>query len=334
MLSLVNASPTTRILVIKLSSLGDLFNVVPAVHGLKVGLGASIDWVTQPEYVDLVRCFDDVDDVISFPRRRFLAGLPKLIRSVRERNYDYVIDLQGLLKSALTARLARGRTRIGPSYRREGSGLFYHRIAGPRDESRHAVKQACDILKHLQLAEPAPVFPVTFPPAPAPRSRPAVALIPRSRWTTKNWPIERFAELARALRERLSATVVLAGAPEDRAACDQIAGDDDAILNLAGTTGLPELGGVLSGMDLVITVDTGPMHMAAASGVPVLALFGATDPGRTGPYGAGHEVLTTPDLPCRPCRSRTCARGDLACLQEITIDQVFEKAQQMLNRKA
>ena len=107
-----------------MSSLGDLFHALPAVHNLKAGLGAEVDWVVQPEYAALARCFTDVSRVIVFPRRAFFSGLFPFLRALRAERYDRIVDLQGLFKSALVARLARGGTRIGPSFHRESAHLL------------------------------------------------------------------------------------------------------------------------------------------------------------------------------------------------------------------
>ena len=119
-----------QILIVKLSSLGDLFHALPAVHNLKVGLDATVDWVVQSEYADLVRCFSDVDRVIALDRSALVDNWVPFRDALREREYDLIVDLQGLLKSALTARFARGCKRIGPSFHREGSRLLYHAVAG------------------------------------------------------------------------------------------------------------------------------------------------------------------------------------------------------------
>lgn len=117
-------SSRKRILVIKLSSLGDIFHALPAVTNLQLALDAEVDWVTQPEYVELVGCFPVVSQVIPFPRRRFWSGFGTLVRAVRARHYDYVIDLQGLLKSAVVARLARGGGEWGPPSSGKAPGCF------------------------------------------------------------------------------------------------------------------------------------------------------------------------------------------------------------------
>lgn len=323
------------ILIIKTSSLGDLFHALPTVRVLKKELRASITWVATDIYADLVRCFDDVNAVVPFPRREFWSRLPWFRGKLREHSYDYVIDLQGLLKSAIIGRLASGRKRIGPSFHREGSRLFYDAVAGAKNKDRHAVDECLDIVRYLGLPLPTKLeFPVTFPEVTLEGGSPRVAMMPCSRWETKNWPPERFIETGRALAAA-GATVYLVGTKEDKAACQAIeAGIGRNVVNLAGKTRLIDLGGVLKQMDLVITVDSGPMHMAAALGRPVLAVFGATDPKRTGPYGE-HTVITRGELTCQPCLSRTCLRKerDIACLSDLPASRIIEAALGILSRR-
>ncbi len=321
-----------RLLVVKLSSLGDLFHALPAVHSLRLGLGARVDWVTQPEYVDLVRCFEGVDRVLSFPRQSLVQDGRAFLQELRRTHYDLIVDLQGLLKSALVARLARGAERIGPSYAREGSRWLYARLAGPLNKNRHAVEEAMDVVHGLGLPDLGRVFPVRFPPRPLETAHPRIALLACSRWPTKNWPPESFAAVAQELITRKHSHIFLLGAPADAPVCASIARNcpSASVTNLCGKTSLVELGSLLQEMDLLVTVDSGPMHMAAALGKPVVAIFGATDPVRTGPFGPQHRVLTTAGLSCRPCRSRQCSRNDLACLHGISPEQVFESAVELL----
>lgn len=320
-----------RILVVKLSSLGDLFHALPAVHGLRLGLGASVDWLTQTEYVPLVRCFDDVENVIRFPRRHFFRNALPFLKAVRSRRYDLVIDLQGLLKSAFGGRFARADRRIGPSYSREGARFLYDAVAGECNKNRHAVEEAMDVVRFLDLPVPDPVFPVTFPKVSLPEGAPRVAFIPRSRWETKNWPAARFVEVGRALLARAKASIYLLGSLGDLDACLGIQRAlGRGVYNLCAQTSMVELGGFLQAMDLVVTVDSGPMHMAAALGKPVVAVFGATDARRTGPFGPGHRIVTKDDLDCRPCFSGSCRRHDIACLTNLPAEPVIEAALQAL----
>lgn len=321
-----------RILIVKLSSMGDLFHILPAVRQLKAATGAKIDWVTHAEYVELVRCFSDVDRVLSYPRRNWLGEIAPFIADLWNCRYDLVLDLQGLLKSAIPSRLARSRQVIGPSYRREGARIFYSSVAGHLNKNRHAVDEALDVVRFLGCPEQEPEFPVCFPKVRRLESGVRVALAPFSRWSTKNWSLERFAQMARELNARIPITFYLMGGPSDEEAGRRLARAMTGIhvVFCCGGLSLIETGSLLQEMDLAITVDSGPMHMAAALGVPILALFGPTDPARTGPYGSKHRVLWVDGLPCRPCFSNMCARKDHACLARIFPSQVVDTAAEIL----
>lgn len=322
-------------LIIKLSSLGDLFHALPAATMIRQALGYEMDWVTQPEYAELVSHFEGVRRVIAFPRRCFLSRGAAFIGELRREMYDLVLDFQGLLKSALVARAARGRMRIGPSYAREGAGFFYDEIAGTLNKNRHAVDEALDFVRSLGLPRREVCFPVRLPRRSLEGARPHIGLLPCSRWVTKNWPVEKFAATAAMIRDHKPATFYILGSRKDRPAADHLAAQigPDAV-NLCGQTSLVELGGFLQDMDVLITVDSGPMHMAAALGVPVVAVFGATDPRRTGPYGPKHRVLVSEGLSCRPCFSESCARGDLACLRDIPPEKAAEATLEVLGRNS
>ena len=189
------------------------------------------------------------------------------------------------------------------------------------------------MVRYLDL-KPAPhEGPMSLPEYRAEGNSPHIAIVPCSRWSTKNWPPERFADVASQMMARTGGTVYVIGGPDDAEVCSQIVAGSSGAVNLCNRTTIAEMAGVLHAVDLVISVDTGPMHVAAATGTPVLAIFGATDPLLTRPYGDGHEVLTTVDLSCRPCVSRQCARGDLACLTRIEVATVVHAAERMLRER-
>ena len=325
-----------RILIVKLSSLGDILHVLPTVHELRVQLGAEIDWVVHPEFAAVVRCFADVDNVLTFPRHHVLRALRGALRTLRARDYDLVVDLHGLFKSGLVARLAHGRRRIAPSYAREGSSLFFRERAGRLDRTRHAAEQAFDTLDYLGLKRPDGPFRAAlrslggpanpdFPPFPA--GTRTIAFAPVSRWPSKDWPAARYGELAALLLSRDPALrIVVVGGRADAAVGEAIANAvPDAgrgrLLNLCGRTSIAESFALLEKCDLLIANDTGPVHMAAAVGTRCLVLFGPTRPDWTGPYGEGHRIVMR-DLPCQPCLKRRCPRGDHACLESITAGEV------------
>jgi lipopolysaccharide heptosyltransferase I len=327
-------TPSThpRILIIKLSSLGDLFHALPTVRAIKAGLNAEIDWVTQPEYAELAHCFGDVNNVIPFPRRSIGKGLPAFLRNLRKTRYDYVIDLQGLLKSALVSAASRGGRKIGPSGAREGANLFYHQVAGKKNKRRHAVDELLDVVRNLNLPVPEPVeFPIVFPKHSGVGPGLHIAICPFSRAAGKNWPADRFVQVAKQLQREAGAVIHLVGGPADRLQCDEMAAAIGAgTINHAGKTTLIELGSLLQEMDLLITVDSGPMHMAAAIGTPTLALFGPTSPLRTGPYGGQHCVVESSFQTSEKRISKKIRQSDLRYMDAIPVGPVFEAALSMI----
>lgn len=321
-----------RILIVKLSSLGDLFHALPAVHMIRQAYpGCTLDWVTHAAYKPLVACFSDVDRTLAFPRNNFRKQGLSFIRELRQQPYDLVVDLQGLLKSAFVTRTARARQRIGPSFCREGSHLFYDATAGCHNPDRHAVDQILDVIDHLKIPRSAPRFPVQFPDYPKPANQPHIAIAPVSRWPSKNWPTDRFAEVARHLQSQWKATITLIGAPGEEQACNAIAAKlpPESCRNLAGKTSLPEMGGIIASADILIANDSGSVHMAAATGTPTVVIFGPTNPVKIGPYGTGHQILV-PATPCSCGRQRICLHPETACIKQISIDNVIHAANQTL----
>ena len=328
---------------VKLSSLGDILHVLPTVHELRAQLNADVDWVVHPEFASLVRCFADVDNVLTFPRHHVLRDLRASVRELRAREYDLVVDLHGLFKSGVVARLAHGRRKIAPSYAREGSSLFVRERAGRFNRTRHAVEQAFDTLDYLGLKRPAGQFRAALrslegPLNPALPEFPAgsrtIAFAPVSRWPSKDWPAERYGELAALLLGRdPSLRIVVVGGKADISVGETIASavpaaDAGRLLNLCGKTSIAESLALLEKCDLLIANDTGPVHMAAAVGTRCLVLFGSTRPDWTGPYGEGHRIIMR-DLPCQPCLKHRCPRGDHACMESIAADEVASVAASM-----
>ena len=253
-----------RILVVKLSSLGDVAHALPAVRALKDRTGAEIDWVVQPEYAPLLACCPDVARTIAFPRRNVARGFFPFLRELRREKYDVVVDLQGLLKSAVAARLARGRRRVGPAWAREGAHRFYDaqpaRAAGPR---RHAVEELMDVANLVAPGAGAPPAPRLAFPEPESDGDPGphVALAPFSRWRTKDWPLEKFAELGKRLAQEMGCRLRIVGGRDDEEAGAELARRiGPGARNLCGQTDLPGLCSLLTAMDLLVTVDSGPMH--------------------------------------------------------------------------
>jgi heptosyltransferase-1 len=286
----------SRILVVKLSALGDLLHAVPVVHRLAEQYHCPIDWVTQPEYADLVACHRDVDRVIAFPRKGGVSKLRTFVRELREQSYDLALDLQGLTKSGLVLGLSKSRRKICTSKPREIAAWFAHEIPESKAPTPHAMDRLFDSLRHLEINPDPVVYPLEFPPGPEFSSTMSkLAIAPRSRWPGKDWPAERFIELARSLAGQMELEVYVLGGPADRELGVRMVKDiGKNSHNLCGQHPMLALGVILRQMDCLVCNDSGPMHMGAAVGTPVVALFGPTDPDKTGPWGPGHQVLRPP----------------------------------------
>lgn len=326
------ANGVKRILIVKLSSLGDLLHALPAVRCLKAGLNAEIDWIVHPAYVELAKCFSDVSRVLVFPRRASPAEFIRQIRLLRAEQYEMIFDLQGIFKSALVSRLAPGLKRIGPSFQREGSFFFYTAVAGARNKNRHAVDEIMDVVRYLDLPVLPPVFPMTVLLQLIGEPSPRIALLPFSRWPSKNWPLMSFARVGNELQENLGVSIYIMGASSEHSLSAEMEKKlSGQVINLTGKTTLPQMAGLLREMDLVITNDSGPMHLAAVMGTPVLAMYGPTDPVRTGPCGPNHRVLKG-KLRCQPCFSARCRFRDGSCMLTITPESVINAAMDMLSK--
>jgi lipopolysaccharide heptosyltransferase II len=164
-------------------------------------------------------------------------------------------------------------------------------------------------------------------------SRRLVAINPVALWETKLWRNERFAALAEGLIRDERVDVVFTGGPDDRRVVADITSMMTApVANLAGKTSLTQLGALYRQSEILITTDTGPMHLAAAVGTPVVALFGPTAPWRTGPFGTGHQVVRSAALSCSPCFKRTCDLHRCRCMTDITVEHVLAAVRRILGR--
>lgn len=313
-----------RILVVKLSALGDLFHAMPVVHRLREHFDCPVDWVTQPEYADLVVCHRDVDRVLCFPRKGSPGDLIRFRRELRARRYDLAVDLQGLAKSGLVLGMANAERKLAPSRPRELAGRFAHEVPEAGAPTPHAMDRLFDTLRHLGI-DPEPVeYPLDFPKVdPLPGRGPRLALAPRSRWPGKDWPAKKFVQLVEKLRlERRLDVLILGGPADSEAGAELCAEIGDRCWNLCGVHPLSHLGGVLKQVDCLVCNDSGPMHFAAAVGTPLVALFGPTDPARTGPWGEGRVVLRPPPGPEGYPDPRSYKRPDASLISRIPVDEV------------
>ncbi len=333
-----------KILILKPSSLGDVVQALPVLRLLKRHRPeAEIFWWIDSQFAPLLEDDPDLTGVVRFERRRWAAPRhwPEMFRSLRwlrEQNFDWVIDLQCLARSGAFAWLANGKFLIGLDEVREGARGFYDLAVRRASFHTHAVDWYLAVLpplgvpvhNHFQWLPEQPQVAVTVKSKWQTGNARWIAIQPGARWPNKRWPVEYFAGLIRLLMEKFpDARFAILGSQEDKLVGGFIAdADPERCFNLCGQTSLPEMVEWVRLCDLMITNDTGPMHVAAALGKPLVALFGPTEPRRTGPYGHLDDVLRI-DLPCSPCLKSHCTYvKPNECLNAISPAMVFERARE------
>jgi len=340
-------SSKPRILIVKLSSLGDVIHALPTLEALRLLYPQGhITWLVEDTYAPVLAGHPALDEVWPVPRPRFgssdfledVRESLRVARRLRKKPFDLVIDLQGLLKSAFWVALARSKSKLGYDRTRELSYLALTERLSPYDPEAHAVWRYLNVARHLGAPGDTPRFRLGLPLSeeishlvPAGRGRPLVVLHPGARWPSKLWPPDHWVRLVEWLARDKDFQVVITGSPGDRELVGEIVARTDApLINLAGRTTLPDLAALLKKAQLAVTTDTGPMHLAGALGTPVAALFGPTAPWRTGPFGEGHEVVRL-TLPCSPCFQRQCPEP--RCLTDLPPELVREAVEKILVRR-
>lgn len=338
--------PFRRILIIKPSSLGDIVHALPVLAALRAAFPrAHIDWLVSTSFVPLLEGHPLLSEVIPFDRRRYGQMLRRpsvfleflrFLGFLRRRRFELVVDLQGLVRSGFIAWASGASTRVGFADAREFASLFYsRRVTCPRD-CVHAVDRNLQLASAIGASPEKIEFPLGLRPEELQSARELlrktagepvesfIAVLPGARWESKCWPPERHAQLIDELAGRGAPRCVLLGAEADRPLADAIASRTGApVVDLVGKTTLRELAALLQLADLVVCQDSGPMHLAAALQRPIVALFGPTNPARTGPYCERARVVRRP-LECSPCYGKLCPLGHQKCLRELPVSSVLE----------
>ena len=338
---------TARILLIKPSSLGDIVHTFPVVSAIKAQWpGAHLTWVVKRQWAELVERAEGVDRI--WPIDRTVSSWVREGLALRAERFDLALDLQGLFRSGILAWLSGAPTRFGFANGREGSPWFYTNRVPIAQPDVHAVDRYLSMVGALGVRFPEKPqfrFKLTEEDITAVRAichrqgfavdRPWIAMSIGARWTTKRWPLTAFAAVLDQLHASQLGPVVVIGSPEERFYTNQLrALTASPFFDLCGEISLRRLPALLSTASAMVTNDSGPMHIASALGVSVVALFGPMSAIRTGPYGDGHDVLTG-QVPCSPCFSRVCRHvTELECLHLITPTQVVDAIRPRLTAHA
>lgn len=325
-----------HILFIKPSSLGDIVHAMPTLVALRRAFpSAKVDWLVKRQWAGLVERIEGVDRVWSVEPG--LKGWMSRVPDLRAAQFDLAVDLQGLFRSAAMGWLSGARSRIGFANAREGAAWWYNlRVAVPTSDM-HAVDRYLLVAKSIIEEDPGSAeFRFRIPQsdhnqvdrllerAGITAGMKWVAMNVSARWPTKRWPARSFASLSDRIVENGIGPVVFLGGPDDRSDVVIVRNMMKTnSIDLSGLLPVELLPAFLERAAMLVTNDSGPMHIAAAVGTPVVSMFGPTSPVRTGPYGSGHTVLTHP-VPCGPCFSRTCRNAiSLECLERISPEQVL-----------
>lgn len=336
-----DAAPS-RILIVRLGSLGDLVHTLPAVAALRHRFPhATIDWLVDAPHRSFLELVPIVSSLVVLPGRNAAAWL-ETRRVLRDRDYDIAFDFQGLLKSAALARLSGAKRVLGferPALRESAAApLYTERVVV--DDSQHVIRKNLQLAASVTGSAPATFeFPIV-PPASAVVDRflrdaagPMALINPGAAWPNKRWPPDRLAAVARHLRDHHRMhSVVLWGPGESEAATAIVAASAGAA-RLAPETTLPELVALARHARLMVSGDTGPLHIASALGVPTVSLFGPTNPARNGPWNPADIALARYER-CDCHYERKCRHPeDKWCLQTITVDDVIAAVDARLREK-
>ena len=329
-----------RILIVKLGALGDVVHAIPVAAALRRAFpSARIDWLVGPNHREILDLVPVIDRRLVLNDSRVFAAIRELRRNV----YDVAIDLQGLIKSAALARASGAARVIGftARYAREplaswfytathdpGGGGMYH------IDERHVVYTNLGVLETLGLQPGAPEFPID--PVDSPVAS-AVAgstggryaiLNPGAAWPNKRWPPARMGAVAAELRARHALPSVVAWGPGEESLAREVVRHSSGAATLSPETTIADLVALARGASLYVAGDTGPAHIAAAVGTPIVGIYGPTRPSRNGPWSSQDITVSRADL-CQCHHLRQC-RLKTMCLEDIQVADVLSAAEKRL----
>lgn len=332
-----------NILIIKPSSLGDVLHAFPAVSLVADNYpDANIDWLINKSFAPLIEFHPNVNEAIIFPRKelgnavKFPKSFYTLVKRLRGKKYDLIIDFQGLMRSAFFAKAAKSSRVVGFANPKEKlSTRFYNEKISIPDKAVHAVEKnlhlVCSMLG-INYKQRSPEMKIIEKYRSSVLEKltsrgiaedvPCIGVAPVARWISKSWPPVFFAKTINRLHKaHPEVKFVLIGVPEDKPAADEILQQaaESSTVSLVGDTSITELVELLRYFQLLISNDSGPMHIACALQIPVFGLYGPTDPAKTGPFGDIHHVFQG-DLECCSCFKKECPSGKYRCHDAINVD--------------
>lgn len=318
-----------HVLIVRLGALGDIVHTIPAVAAIRKAFAdAQIDWLVDRKHRDIVDLVTVVDRVIAIDSNS-LAGWSEAIRLIRQTKYNAAIDLQGLLKSAVFARASGADHVIGFSiyHLREKTARPFYSTTADVDEE-HIILRNLRLLRAIDVETTEIAFPLRVPDSDAvkqlreriPADR-AIALInPGAAWPNKRWPPEHFGGLASFIRDECHMTPVILWGPGEESLAEGVVTVSAGAAVKAPATRVTDIVALARAASLFVSGDTGPLHIAAAVGTPIVALFGPTDPARNGPFRA-EDISISRYQACSCHYDRRCHESAW-CLADISVAEV------------
>jgi len=331
-----------RILVIKLRAIGDVVMATPVLENLRQAFPlATVDFLTEKMCAPVVKGHPAIHQVIEFdrshlrrlsPLKRILANF-ELLKNLRRRRYDLVFDLFGNPRTAIMTLCSGAKTRVG--FRFRGRRFAYNVVVTPRGHLVHEVDFNLDALRALkipvlsrqpvvQVDEASLTYAERFWIDNRLQDKLIIGLNPSGGWYTKRWPLDHFAALGDQIVEKFNARVVIIWGPGELEDARHIAQTMRHEALLIPQVDLRQLAALLRRLTSLVSNDSGPLHIAAAAGTPVVGIYGPTRPELQGPWGDGHQIVRLENLDCLGCNGVTCRIETHDCMKKLEVDAVFQ----------
>lgn len=346
----------TRFLIIRLSSIGDVLHSTPVAQALKTALpNCHITWLVGQVPSDLLSSNPYIDELYIWPRERWENHMrrgqfkeawqlwKKLQFDLQAKKFHVVLDIHGLFLSGMIAAASKAPRRIGMGNTQELNWLFMNEIAPSLPQEVHVIQRYLSVLKPLgihsieyemtlQLPTEVLTFASNFLRSHGVKEKDTIiALNPGTTWASKNWPTEYYTAVANALQNH--GHILLCGGPAEELLGKAIEEQCKVpVINAINQTSLLQLAALISKCNVLVTGDTGPLHMGIALNVPTISLFGPTDPKKFGPLTGEHIVLQE-SMDCRPCHKKSCPRTHLNCMHSLSPERVITAVQMLLTKK-
>ncbi|MBN2000459.1 glycosyltransferase family 9 protein [candidate division KSB1 bacterium] len=335
-----------KILIIKLRAIGDVVLSTIVLDNIRAAYPeARIDFLTDDICKEVVLGNPILNNVLSYERKTIsrMTILGKLIKDIkflsliRNQNYDLVIDYFGNPRSAIMTWLSNAWKRVGYDFRIRR--WAYNVVINSRANELHEADWHLDALKSIgipvlsnklnfHVGEGSKNFAENFWQQTELYDQRVIALNFSGGWPSKRWPLDRFAHLADTLVAAYRAQILIVWGPGDKEKAQKIQHLATCPVLLLPDTNLKQLAAILQKVDLLVTTDSGPMHIAAAMGTPCVALFGPTNPKLQGPYGQGHQIVSDNTLTCLGCNRLDCE--NIACMDTITVGDIMTAVQKCI----